>query len=476
MLIRQTILYLPAQFLSPTAQFLSMMVWTWWLRPEEMAAFVLVTATQELAYMFSRSWFSFYTLRFLPNPSRTDGFRRYLRTETTLMLILSVPEILAAALALVFFRHASGEPATIVAVVALYYLSRGFNSHYSERARAQSAVLAYTILQICGPVGGLAAGFLAIEFVSPTAVSLLLAYGLMQVLGTVVALPLIGCCLKPGRPDMSILKAALASGGPMLILNCLSWFAENNVRYVVQEIGGPAAFGLMAVGWGIGRRCASMASMLVAAAAFPLAARLMNDGDRVGALRQMTINAALLSAVLLPSMAGLALVGDRLADLAVSEVYRQTTRDILALSALAGMVRFYHLHVTDQALLLDEKYVRIGILNVVETVLTTAFAVVGLLEGGLVGVVVGALAASVATLVLSGIWAVRDSGLKLPVADTLKIGAGTAVMALAVHGVPTEPTAVGLGLSIGVGVVVYGIAMSLIYFPLLRPMVKRHFA
>ena len=66
MLIRQTILYLPAQFLSPAAQFLSMMIWTWWLSPTEMSTFVLVTSTQELAYMVSRSWFSFYTLRFLP--------------------------------------------------------------------------------------------------------------------------------------------------------------------------------------------------------------------------------------------------------------------------------------------------------------------------------------------------------------------------------------------------------------------------
>ena len=45
MLIRQTILYLPAQFLSPVAQFLSVMIWTWWLPPAQMSTFVLVTST-----------------------------------------------------------------------------------------------------------------------------------------------------------------------------------------------------------------------------------------------------------------------------------------------------------------------------------------------------------------------------------------------------------------------------------------------
>lgn len=92
MLIRQTLLYLPAQFLAPVAQFLSMMIWTWWLAPEQMAAFVLVTATQELAYLFGRSWFSFYTLRFLPPPEDVEGRHRYLETEPTMLLVLTLPE------------------------------------------------------------------------------------------------------------------------------------------------------------------------------------------------------------------------------------------------------------------------------------------------------------------------------------------------------------------------------------------------
>jgi O-antigen/teichoic acid export membrane protein len=386
-----------------------------------------------------------------------------------------VPEILAAGFAVAFFANSTVSPLAIVAVVALYYVSRGFNTHYSERARAQNAVLAYTVLQIAGPVGGLFAGFVAIEFVSPSALNLLAAYGLMQVLGTIVALPLIGFSLRPGRPDMTILKEAFASGGPMLLLNCLSWLAENNIRYVIDEIGGPATFGLMAVGWGIGRRCASVASMLVAAAAFPLAARLINEGDHEGAMHQLTVNAALLTAVLLPSMVGLALVGDQLINLAVADAYRPTTHDILALSAFAGMVRFYHLHVSGQALVLDERYVRIGILHLVETALVAALAVIGFRASGLVGVVFGALVASSLTLALSCYWAISLSSLRLPVRDSLKIGLATALMALAVWLVPVRSGVTSLALSIGVGGLVYTLAMSVIYFSTLRPMVERQF-
>lgn len=472
MLIRQTILYLPAQFVSPVAQFLSMMIWTWWLTPEEMASFVLVTATQELAYMFSRSWFSFYTLRFLPLPDDSAGRRRFLDTEATLLLVQSVPEIAAAALSISFF-HGAADPWTVMAIIALYYVSRGMSNHFAERARAQNAILAYTLLQVSGTAGGLLAGLLALNLVAPTAAALLVAYGVMQVAGIAIALPMIGLSLRLSRLDAALMRRALVDGGPMLIVNCFGWLAENNIRYIVDHIGGPAAFGLMAVGWGIGRRCASVAALLVTAAAFPLAARMMNEGDRAGAFRQLTINAALLSAVLFPAMTGLALVGGLITDLAVAEAYRQTTRDVLALAALGGMVRFYHLHVSDQVLLLERKYGRILAVNVFEALMTAVLAVVGYESDGLVGVVTGALVASCLALALSSFLAVRECGFRFPLADTARIALATAIMAAAVAVVPVPPTAAGLAASIAVGAVVYASAMSVIYFPKARPMVAR---
>ncbi|MBS1168012.1 MAG: polysaccharide biosynthesis protein [Proteobacteria bacterium] len=286
MLIRQTVLYLPAQFLSPVAQFLSMMIWTWWLSPTEMSTFVLVTSTQELAYMVSRSWFSFYTLRFLPPAEDANGRRRYLETETTLIVILTLPELAAAGLSMHFF-DGRGNPLTVFLIIAAYYVTRGLNNHFGERARAQDKIFAYTLLLTSGPVGGLVAGLLVTRIFGASADGLLLAYAAMQALGTAVALPMIGASFRTARLDLVILKDAILNGGPMLAFNGIGWFGENGIRYVIDHIGGSAAFGLMAVGWGLGRRCASVASMLVAVAAFPIAARLINAGDRETALEQL---------------------------------------------------------------------------------------------------------------------------------------------------------------------------------------------
>jgi O-antigen/teichoic acid export membrane protein len=470
MLIRQTILYLPAQFLSPVAQFLSMMVWTWWLPPSEMSTFVLVTATQELAYMVSRSWFSFYTLRFLPTD---DGDRRrYLDSETTLLALMTLPELAAAALSIHFF-DGRGDPLTVFLIIAAYYVTRGLNNHFSERARAQDRILAYTLFQTAGPVGGLLVGIAVVETIGASAGSLLLVYALMQVVGTAIALPMIGFSWHLGRVDLAVLKGAVANGGPMLAINGIGWFGENGIRYVVEYVGGAAAFGLMAVGWGTGRRAASVASQLVTAAAFPIAARLINAGDREAALDQLKTNAALLTAVLLPSVVGLWLTADILVDIAVAEAYRPVTHAILGLSTLSGMVRAYHAHVTGQMLTLDRRYTLLGAVGVFEIIATCGFAVVGFHWDGLVGVVTGALVASLLTLALSGGLATGLCGLRLPVVDTLRLAVATAVMGLAVHAVDWPHTALGLVGAVTIGGVCYVVALAAVYYRHLPPLVGR---
>lgn len=470
MLIRQTILYLPAQFLSPVAQFLSMMVWTWWLPPAEMSTFVLVTATQELAYMVSRSWFSFYTLRFLP--ADEAGRRRHLDSETTLLALMTLPELAAAGLSMRFFgpEHDAG---LVFLIIAAYYVTRGLGNHFSERARAQEHILAYTLFQTAGPVGGLVVGIAAVEALGASAGGLLVVYAAMQAVGMLIALPMIGFGRRFGRIDMALLKGAVANGGPMLAINGIGWFGENGIRYVVEHVGGATAFGLMAVGWGTGRRAASVASQLVTAAAFPIAARLINAGDRAAALDQLKTNAALLTAVLLPSVAGLWLTADILVDIAVAEAYRPVTHAILGLSALSGMVRAYHAHVTGQMLTLDRRYGLLAAVGVVEIVATSGLAVAGFHRDGLVGVVTGAFLASLLTLALSGFIAIRLSGLRLPVADTLRLAAATAVMALAVYAVDWPHSALGLVGAAATGGVCYVLALAAVYYRHLPPLVGR---
>lgn len=471
MLIRQTLQYLPAQFLAPAAQLVSMLVWTWWLAPAEMGAFALITATQELAYLASLSWFSIYALRYMPERTEVDARRRYLGTETTLMLLLAVPQI-AAAWATLYFLDV-GEPSlTAVAVVAAFYVSRSANVHHAERARAQSDILAYTILQIAGPLGGFLAGLAFVEIFGPSAISLIGAYAAAQAVGTLIALPMIGASVRPRWPDRGIVRAALGYGGPILLLSGLGWLAENNIRYVVEHHAGAATFGLLAVGWGLGRRCANFASMLVTAAAFPIAARLLNAGDRDGALNQLGVNAAMLLGILVPTVAGLAMVGDLMADLLIAEAYRETTKAVLGIATLAGALRFLHVHTTDQMLILEKRFGHAAAIDTVEIVATAGLTTVGLMTAGLTGAVIGAAAGSGLTLAVSALLAGRH-GFRFLWGDFTKVGIATLVMAAVLAATPYPQSAFGLIIAVTLGAGVYGATVALFYRELIVPTVRR---
>lgn len=472
MLIGATLKYLPAQLLGQLAQLVSVILWTHWLAPGELAAYTLVTVAQEMAYVVCLGWFAVYALRYLPPPGDAAGRLRYLGTENVVVLASVAAGMLAAVLvSLTLPPHARVATGTLA--IGLFFVTRAINMHYAERARAQSAFLAYTLLQTVGPIGGLALGWLAFQRAAPDAWLLLFSYAAAQALGSVLALPLMGMHWRLARPDAALLRAAIGFGLPLIALGALSWAAENTIRYLVQWQSGATALGLMIVGWSLGRRCASVASMLVATAAFPLAARLMNDGRRDEALVQLRMNAVLVVAVLAPVTAAVAWLGPALVTLVVAPDYRETSAGLLALATLGGALRNLHLHVTDQLMVLDRRWRMAAEINGVEIVLCGAAILVGLASHGLHGALAGQALGSLATLALSMHWARRHLGLQWPWLDTLRVLVATACMAAALQWLHAGSSVRGLVAGAALGASVYGVVLALLFATPLRQALAR---
>jgi len=467
MLVRHTLCYLPTQLLSPLAQLASMVLWTHWLAPEAMGAFTLVTVMQEMAYLACLGWFSTYALRYLPPDNDTTARQRYLATENTVVLAC-VALSLVLAWPATWTLPASGHRGLTALAVGLFFATRALNAHYAERARAQAGFGTYAILQLAGPVGGLLLGWLALERIAPTADVLLFSYALAQAVGTVMALPGLGMRWRLKAPDTAMLKAALAFGGPVLGLSALGWVAENHVRYLVQWQDSASALGLMIVGWSLGRRCASVAAMLVTTAAFPLASRLLNEGRQAEALRQLQVNAALMLAVLAAATVAMHFAGPELAALTVSPAYREVTGQLLGLSVLSGMLRNLHVHATDQLMLLQRRMGLIARISVIEILACGLGSAVGLWGWQLHGAVVGQAIGSALALGLSVWWARQQLGFVWPWADTLRIAAASSLMALAMALYPSGEGLVHLVGSLLCGGLAYVLGCAMLYRDVLQ--------
>ena len=467
MLIQHTLRYLPAQLLSPLAQLLSMVLWTHWLAPSQMGIFTLVTVTQEIAYLVCLSWFSVYALRYLPSSDDAAAMRRYLGTENVVLLASVVAGFVVAAGTAVSLADASQRWTATLAIGA-YFVTRAASQHYAERARAQSAFLAYTSLQTAGPVGGLLLGLLAMQHVQADAWTLLLAYAAAQLGGVVLALPLMGMQWSLLAADRALLAAAAAFGAPLLGLGILGWVGENYIRYLVQWQEGAAALGLMIVGWALGRRCASVASMLVTTAAFPLASRLLNAGRRDQALMQLRVNAALMVGVLVPVTVGVEILGAALVALTVASEYQQLTAELLGLSMFAGALRNLHMHVTDQLMVLERRFGMVARIDVVEIVACALASLAGLALNGIPGAVMGQALGSALTLLLSVSWARTRLGFEWPTVETLKVLAASAIMALGLQAINVPHSLQGLLTASLAGAVLYGACLAALFWPDLR--------
>lgn len=472
MLIGHTLRYLLPQLLAPAAQLASTVLWTHWLAPAQMAVFTLASVAQELAYLGSLGWFAVYALRYLPAQTGGEARERHLVTENMLVLASPVASIVFAGVAVYGFPAGQSDLPTLLAVAA-FFATKTIGALYAERARAQSAFTAYGILQTAGPVGGMVLGYFVVSRGWTSADALLLAYAAAQAAGTLLALPGLGMRWRLGTPDRHILRAAVAFGGPVLFLSGLSWLAENYVRYLVQWEVGAAALGSMIVGWSLGRRCASVTTMLVTTAAFPLAARLLNEGRRDQALAQLSVNAALVVAVLVPAVVGMFLLGPALATIAVAPGYRETTVSVLGVAMLGGALRNLHVHTTDQLMVLDRRIRLAAIVDVFEIATGIAASLAGLYLFGMRGAVLGQAVSSAATLAFGIRCAHVRLGFRWPWADSAKIALSAAVMGLAIVSLNSSASLEGLLQDTIAGIVVYAIVCSLLYRRTLQAMRAR---
>src|SRR5580693_177561 len=103
MLLRHTLLYLPAQVAGPLAQFVAAVVWTHWMSPDGYGVLTFVLAGQDLVFLICLSWWSQYTLRYFGGLSG-EASVPYRDSEAALLAATAVLQVIATLLLLVFVR------------------------------------------------------------------------------------------------------------------------------------------------------------------------------------------------------------------------------------------------------------------------------------------------------------------------------------------------------------------------------------
>lgn len=471
MLIRQTLLYLPAQIIGPLVQFASILLWTHYLSPTEMGLFALVLAAQELIYTTALFWYSIYTIRYFDQSADPDVKEQFLATEAMAILLATVAAIVTMGLFPLLFGDEWGWP--LLTASAVFIVGRAVGAQLSERARMTADMTSYSILQIVWPLAGLILAWLLVSNYGATATHVIAGYAAGQWLSTILV---VGRMAWPKSLASSreIVKAALKYSVPLVIGAQLVWIANNGIRFIIEYMDGIAAVGLLTIGWALGLRVANFVALLVTAAGFPLAIRKLREEGIDAGQQQLVRNGMLLLFVMAPAMVGFWLISPALVELLVAEQYRALTTEILPWAILAGAARNLRVHFGEQVFLLREEP-KIPLFNdALDGVATLIGAIAGFMWGGLVPAVIGAALGAVVALVVTAGFGLIMHRFVLPFGEIVRIGIATAAMASAVFALGVQANYLSVTLAVFIGALVYAIASALLY-PEMTANVSRQF-
>jgi O-antigen/teichoic acid export membrane protein len=462
MLLRHTLLYLPAQIVGPLFQLIAMVVWTHLVDEHTLGVITLVTASHELLQIAFLAWWSQYALRFLGRYEDKGETLQFYRTENAVLLVSVIVQSIVVVAILLFVIAPDANAGLLIATIA-YVITRTLNLYIGERARVRHQIWVYSIQQIVGPSAGFVVGLVLIKLIGQSAEWPLAGYAVAQLVAAVIVLPKIGHGRRFWPLDREIVDHALHYGVPLIIGGALGWIGLNASRFIVNDILGVAAAGLFAVGYGLGQRAAAVAAMLVTAAAFPLAVKSMEQNGSKVAMRQLANNSALLIAILAPSIVGMFMLRVEIVHLLIAAPFQQVTLAILPLSVLAGSIRNLRAHFVDQAFLLHNRTRLMIVVGAIDAVVTVALSLIFVRYWGLVGAAGATVVAALAAAIVSFAIGFSRFGLTLPLTHLAPVALATTAMAALLGNLPEASSHVALAEHIAAGAAAYIALLGLLY-------------
>lgn len=462
MLLRHTLLYLPAQIVGPLFQLIAMIVWTHVVDDHTLGVITLVTATHELLLIVFLTWWSQYALRFFGRYQDEVEALRFYRTENAVLLVSVVLQSIIMVAILLLVIAPDANTGLLVATTG-YVITRTLNLYIGERARVRHQIWIYSIQQIVGPSVGFIIGLLLIMLIGQSAEWPLAGYAFAQLAAALIVLPKIGYGRRLWPLDRAIVNHALNYGIPIVIGSGLGWIGLNASRFIVNDMLGVAAAGLFAVGYGLGQRAAAVAAMLVTAAAFPLAVKSMEQNGSKVAMRQLADNSALLIAILAPSITGIFVLREEIVHLLIAVPFQQVTLAVLPLSMLAGSLRSLRAHFVDQTFLLHNRTRLMIVVAVIDAVVTVVLSLIFIRYRGLVGAAGATVIAALASAMVSFAIAFAGFGLTLPINHLAPIALATTAMAALLCRFAEAPSPIILAGHIVAGAAVYITLLALLY-------------
>lgn len=446
--------YLPANIVQGVVGFLTIVLFTRLLSPEEFGRYAIAFSVFSLAHVALFTWTEAAMARFWASESGEGGALadHFAGLYRALLLLTVAFTPLAAAVVLLWPGDAAFRAAIAAGLVGVPL--RSLLKLVQERYRAAGEVRRAAMLDMVQAVGGLATG-VGLVFLGLGAAAPLLGLALAPVIALPFVLPGELKQARGGRVDMARLRTYALYGYPIAAALALALVLSSTDRLLLAVFMDEAATGAYHAAYSIANRTLDVLFVWLGAAGGPALIMALERGGAARLQEAAREQASTFLLIGLPAAVGVMLVARPLAEVLIGEDLRAAATTITPLIALSALLAGLNAYYLNQAFTLGR---RTGLLFGVMAAPALANVVLNLIlipRFGLLGAA-WATMASFAIGSLVSIWIGRRVlTMPIPWEALIRCGVAAGAMALVVSRLPSPGGFVELMLDAAVGATVY---------------------
>lgn len=456
MLKRGLIGYLPVNIVQALSGFGAIVVFTRMLSPSDYGAYALGFSVMSLVHTCLFTWIEAAMARFHAAEGDEAGRADLFATLYGAWAVMALAFPLVAGAILLALPVSIGLKLAIGAGLASI-LGRSLLKLAQERRRAAGVVAGYAWLDMAQVGGGFLLGAL-LALAGWGGAAPLAGGGIASAVLLVAALPSEIAVARRGRLRPRRLTGYLAYGLPLSLSLVMSLALATTDRFVLAAYMNEASVGAYHAGYSLSNRTLDVLFIWLGMAGGPAAVAALERGGEAALRRTALDQARLMALIGVPAAAGLALVAHPLAGLMVGPALSARAADVtpwIALSALLSGATTYYFHT---AFTLGRRTRLLLLAMAIPALANLGLVLVLVPRFGLSGAVWATAASYGLGLLASAVLGRRAIALPVPWLTLAKVGAATALMALAVVAIPSFGGALELAFKAGAGALVYAAA------------------
>ncbi len=291
-----------------------------------------------------------------------------------------------------------------------------------------------------------------------TAPALLVAMGVSALLASLIHRePRLG--LSRYQFDTKVLRDLLRFGMPLSLSVGLATVLLSVDKWMLQALSGPEAVGLFSAAALVAQVPVVTLANCIGPYSYSMAVEAVEFRSAAEARAQLRQNFLLLLALVLPGAVGIVALSENLAHVIVGSAYDEAVVTLAPWFAGAAILSSMRGFYVDIAFQLAHKVGALTWINLIAIIVNVGLDFWLIPSAGERGAAMASFIAVLTSLVVASIWSLRVYRLSIPLADTAKIIASTALMFLVLRELTGVSGVAALAVQLATGFAVYAAAL-----------------